>query len=319
MQKSWIVKWILIAVLASVLILLIVFAFYKNGSEINQSGQDYPVLAKDEKLPDIGWSGPWPGLVFEFEEPLPEMPDKMIVYRIVYPDQNNITEAYVRELAEKYFDMPKDALLTRSSPRPGGSALFKLKTQTHLFVFDPDTGFFDIHKYEKARQKRSRDRKDFPSDEECKKIATDYLKGRGLFEDNAYGPSIVDNTSSGVMSVGFGQMVGTYKRSGSAGSMVIDIGPDGEIVTVGKQWLELVSWKLAPIIPAREAFEQLKKGRSILIERIGGKITKIELRYELPGAMGYALPVYWFDYSTPERYSYAVVPAIRPEYRKSQE
>ncbi|UCE36658.1 MAG: hypothetical protein JSW00_14240, partial [Thermoplasmata archaeon] len=308
-------KICLLVGLAVVICSAIAVVLFLSGDDVTttQSEADYPLLEPNEKLPNItiGWPGFWPGLVFEFEGPFPEMPDKMMVYKIVYPDPNKFTEAYVRELAEKYFDMPKNAKMLM----PGGPLyLHWLKTDMHLFELEARTGFFNIQKYEKARKKRSEDRKDFPSDEECKKIATDYLKSRGLFEDNAYGPSIVDNTSSGVMSVGFGQMVGKYKRSGSAGSLAMNIGPNGEIVKVRKQWLELVPWKIAPIKTAREAFEQLKEGKAALNNRIGGKITKIELRYELPGVEGYSVPVYWFDYSTPERFSYAVVPAVKDEY-----
>jgi hypothetical protein len=319
MHKNWIVKCVLIVALVSVLIVLVVVSSYKSGSEISQSEKDYPMLDPNEKLPDELWPGPWPGLVFEFEGTFPKMPDKMLVYKIVYPDPNKFTEAYVRELAEKSFDMPKDAIFAKSGPKPGGTAIYWLETQTHLFEFDPDNGFFDFYKYENARKKLSSDRKDFPSDEECKKIATDYLKSRGLFEDNTYGPSIFDNTRSGVMSVGFGQMVGTYKRSGSAGGIGMQIGPDGEIVKVRKQWLELEPYKLAPIKTPQEAFQQLKEGKAFLINRIGGKITKIELRYRLGWTEEYSLPVYWFEYPTPERSSYALVPAIKQEYLKSQE
>lgn len=319
MKRTWKKIWVS-ASLAVVICSAIAVVLILSGDDITttQSEPDYPLLDPNEKLPDKLWPGPWPGLVFEFEGTFPKMPDKMLVYKIVYTDPNKFTEAYVRELAEKSFDMPKDAIFTKSGPKPGGSPVLYLKTQTHSFYIDPDTGDFNIRKYEKARQKLSSDRKDFPSDEECKKIATDYLKSRGLFEDNAYGPRIFDNTSSGVMLVGFSQMVGTYKRSGSTGDMRIKIGPGGEIVEVSKRWLELVPYKLAPIKTSQEAFQQLKEGKAFVTNMIGGKITKIELRYELWWIGEYSQPVYWFEYPTPERSSHAVVPAIRPEYLKSQ-
>jgi len=284
----------------------------------SKSETEYQELDPNEKLSDIsfGWSrppGPAGPLKFKFVGRFPKVPDKMLVYKIVRPE--NITEAYVRELAEKYFDMPKDAKLSRS----GGSLnLYWLKTHTHLFEFFPRTGFFNILKYKKAREKLSEDRKDYPSDEECKKIATEYLKERGLLPEDAYlgGVSDINIESVGAVSVWFGRMIGQYKSGGHGSGILIEIGVAGEITKVSKRWVEYEPYKMAPIKTPQEAFEQLKHGRALLMTS-SGKVKAMALWYHMPADGEYVQPVYSFGFDLPS--SYAIVPAITQEYLKSQE
>jgi mRNA-degrading endonuclease RelE of RelBE toxin-antitoxin system len=236
----------------------------------------------------------------------------MIVYKIIRPQ--NITEAYVREVAEKCFGMPPDAKIAVPE---GSSNLYRLRTDKYLFRFESDTGFFSIYKYTKARQKQSRDRKDFPSDEECEKIATEYLKERGLLPEDAYLRGVGDSTSSRVMSVAFGKKIDGYKGWGPGAQILVHIGPDGEIVKVLKQWIELEPWKMAPIKTPKEALKELRKGKAFMGGH-RGKITNICLRYDTPSGLApYSQPVYWFDYTGPSGYKfYAAVPAIKSEYLK---
>ena len=141
MQSNWKIVFWMAGLITVTCCVIAVFVFFPADDDISvEHEREYPVLEPNEKLFDFsaGWYR-YPGrkLVFEFDGPFPKMPDKMLVYRIIRP--KNITEAYVRELAERYFDMPTDSKLTRSSPRPAGSALYCIKTQSHLFEFDPDT------------------------------------------------------------------------------------------------------------------------------------------------------------------------------------
>jgi len=318
MENKKLVTWIIALVLAVLCISGVFFFLFKVEDKIPEPEGPYPVLEPNEKLPNIG--APWVNYspekpVFKFGGPFPKMPSKMIVYKIVRPQ--NITEAHVREVIEKCFGLPPDAKMSRSSPRPGGLALYWLKTQTHLFEFEPDTGFFNIFKYEKARQKRSNDRKDFPSDEQCKRIATEYLKERGLLPEDAYLSGVGDNTSAGVMSVAFRKKIDGYKCWGPGAQILVNMGPVGEIVQVIKNWVELEPWKMAPIKTPKEALKELKSGRAFM-GRHSGKITKISLRYDTPSGLApYAQPVYWFDCSGPSgRDFYAAVPAIKTEYLK---
>lgn len=271
-----------------------------------------------EKLPytfDFGTSPhPNPSII-GFDGPFPKMPYEMMVYKVVHP--NNITEAYVRELAQKHFGMPADANMTRSS----GLGLYWLNSSTHRFEVDPKTGSFNIHKLEEKGTRYSKNREDYPSDEECKKIAAEFIKSRGLFEAGMYlGKRVVDNTKgSGVMSLGFGQNISGYKKWGAGGRISIHIGPGGEVVKVSKAWRELAPYKRYPIKTAKQALKDLHKRKGFLTG-LKGKIIKITLRYYTSSEkQDYVQPIYFFECSGPERNFYGVVPAIKNGYIQSRE
>jgi len=294
------------------ILIVVLLVLPRNGqTELATEEGRYPELAPGEKLPDIsnGWGRPggWDPK-FEFKGSFPKMPSKMLVYKTVAP--TGITEQYVREFARKYFAMPADAEFRLNEP------FYNLKTQSHHFMFTSSWGFFELFKYEKAREKLSEDRKDYPSDEDCKKIATQYLKQRGLLPEDAYLRVIADHTkSAGGMTGSFGRIIGKYKTWGPGSKILVRIGVDGEIIYVSCQWLQLEPYKLAPIITPQEAFEQLKQGNAFLGG--SGKITKITLRYDTPPGGQYVQPVYYFQFAKASRY--AVVPAIKQEHLLSAE
>ena len=285
---------------------------------VDESEYPYPTLEHNEKLPDIsfGWhrsdppSGP---LKYEFVGSFPKVPDKMLLYKIIRPQK--VTDSYVRELAEKYFDIPKDAKMSRS----GGSLnLYWIKTDTHLFEFFPRTGFFNILKYRKARKKLTEDRKDYPSDEECIKIATDYLKERNLLPEDTYLSNVSDVNieSVGAISVCFQRMIGKYKCWGRGSEILVELGVDGEITSVSIRWVKHEPYKLAPIKTSKEAFEHLKHGNAFLATS-SGKVTRMALAYHTPAEGDYIQPMYNFGFDSPG--AVASVPAIKPEYLKSHE
>jgi hypothetical protein len=279
---------------------------------VDESEYPYPLLEPNEKLYDVssGWyRAPGRKLVFEFDGPFPKMPDKMLLYKIIRP--KNVTEAYVRELAQKNFDMPTDAVFRRNGP------YYKLKTETYILQFDSATGFFNIFKYRKAREKLSEDRKDYPSDEECRRIATEYLKGRNLLPEDAYLSSVTDVNieSVGAISLWFGRKIGKYECWGPGSEILVEVGVEGEITKVSIRWVEYEPYKLAPIKTSKEAFEQLKHGNAFIAG--SGKVTKIALAYHTPAMGDYIQPMYNFAFTRPG--AVASVPAIRSEYLKSKE
>jgi len=310
----------LLAGLAVVVCSVIVTVFVISGDDVTtiESRSDYPVLDRGEKLPDISidWYRPNPPggpLKFKFVGSFPKVPKRILVYKVLRP--KNVTEADVRELAEKYFDMPKDAEMSRS----GGSInLYWLETDTHLFEFFPRTGFFNILKHEKMRKKLSEDRKDYPSDEECKKIATEYLKERGLLPEDAYlcGVYDVNIESVGAMQVTFCRKIGQCDIWGHGSEILVEIGVAGEITSVSIRWVEYEPYKLAPIKSPKEAVKQLKYGRALLMTS-SGKATGMKLAYHTHPNDDYIQPVYSFGFG--DKDSYALVPAIKPEYLKSEE
>lgn len=297
----------------ALLILLIAISI----SRLERPSQEYSHQL--EKLPytfDFGTSPhPNPSTV-GFDGPFPEMPSEMMVYKVVHP--NNITEPYVRELAQKHFDMPPDAKMTRSPI----SGLYWLKSSTHRFELDPKTGSFNIDKLEEKGTRHSKIRSDYPSDEESKKIAAEFIKSRGLLEARMYlGKRVVDNTkSSGVMSLGFGQKISGYKKWGAGGRISIHIGPGGEVVKVSKSWRELAPYKPYPIKTAKQALKDLHNRKGFLMG-LKGKIKSITLRYYISSEkQDYVQPIYYFECTGPAplKNFYGVVPAIKDKYLQSK-
>ena len=301
-----------IACVSGILILFILLIAI-SISKLECASQEYSQQLKKLPYPlDLGTtSNPNPSAV-GFDGPFPEMPSEMMVYRVIHP--NNINESYVRELAQKHFDMPPDARMERS-PRLG---LYWLETSTHRFQFDPKTGYFNIRKINDI-DTRSFTRNDYPSNEDCKTIAVKYLKDHNLYEDDAYFSNVFDHTRSiGAMSVGFGRKIDGYDRWGYGGGISVRIGPGGEVVQVRKSWQELVPYKPYPIKTARQALRDLHKRRGFLTGR-KGKINSITLKYYISAEkQDYVQPTYDFECTGPEGVFYGCVPAIKDKFIQSK-
>ena len=250
-----------------------------------------------------------------FDGPFPEMPSEMMVYRAVYP--NNINESYVRELARKHFGMPPDAKMERSP----GLGLYWLETSTHCLEVDPKTGYFNIRRIDKI-DTRSITRNDYPSNQDCNIIAVKYLKDHHLYEEDSYLGGIADNTKSvGAMSLGFGKQINRYKTLGGGGRILVEIGPGGEVVVVGKSWPELVPYKPYPIKTAKQALKELHNGKGFL-DGLRGEIKSITLRYYTSSEkQDYVQPIYYFKCTGPAPFTsfYGAVPAIKKKYMQSKE
>jgi len=318
MVNKKLVIWIVAGVLIILCIAGVIFFLSQEEEAIPEPEGPYPVLAPGEKIADplsspsisVGFKRS-----FRYDGPFPKTPSKMLVYKIVSPQ--NITDDYVRDLAERHFGIPRDTPLRRP-----GLGLYWLRTATHLFELDSRTGSFNILKIKEKGTRHSKNRQDYPSGEECKKIAAEFIKNRGLLEVGLYFGSIGDNTSSGVMSLGFGRLINGYKTW--EGGISVDIDQYGEIVRVSKRWQEIVPWKMAPIKTAEQAFKELNKDPRAFVmalhPRTNGKVKEITLRYHFPlTPVDYVQPVYYFKYTSPSGDSYAVILAIKAEYLKSYE
>ncbi|NIP23002.1 hypothetical protein GWN26_11510 [Candidatus Saccharibacteria bacterium] len=311
--------WIVVGVLVLLCIACVVFFFFKEDKLPEPEGP-YPALARGEKIVDTlsgGLAFPGPRRDFKYDGPFPKNPSWILVYKVV---PKNITDDYVKDLAEKYFDIPRDTPLRRP-----GAGLYWLETSTHLFELERGTGFFNIVKLKKKGTSYSKNRKDYPSDEECKKIANDFIKSRGLLEEGMYFRHIWSRPSSGGLAVNFGRIINGYKVWWS--SLSVEIGRNGEIMRVSKRWHEVIPWKMAPIKTARQAFKELVRGKPAFVQafrpRPKGKVKEITLRYRHPTRPEHPVqPVYYFRYETelsPSGETYAIVPAIKAQYLKSYE
>jgi len=319
MVNKKVVIWIFAGVLVLLCIACMVFFFFKEESIPEPEGP-YPALARGEKIVDTLSNAPkhsWIKCDFKYDGPFPKNPSWILVYKIV---PKNITDDYVKDLAERHFDIPRDTPL-----RKPGAGLYWLRTATHLFELDSRTGFFNIAKIKQKGTSYSKNRQDYPSDEECKKIAADFIKSRGLFEEGMYFRHIWSRPSSGGISVEFGRIINGYKVWWS--DISVEIGRNGEIMGASKRWHEVVPWKMAPIKTARQAFKELIKGEPAFVQafspRPKGKVKEITIRYHHPISPEDSVqPVYYFRYETPlspTGETYAIVPAIKAEYLKSYE
>lgn len=321
MENKKVVTWIFTGVLVLLCISGVVF-FFSKEDKIPEPEGPYPALVPGQRIVDTlsdGLTNRGTTGDFKYDGPFPKMPSRMLVYKIVPPQ--NITDDYVKDLAEKHFNIPQDTALTRSRR----TRFYSLRTDAHIFRLEPRTGFFNFRKLEEKGTSYSRNREDYPSDEECKKIAAEFIKSRGLLEVSVYFRRIVNNTSAGCMSVAFGRIINGYKTW--EGGIIVEIDQGGKIVRVSKKWYEIVPWKMAPIKTAEQAFKELREGKNALAmtfhPQTKGKVKEITLRYYHPIKLEeYVQPVYYFRYATtlsPSGESYAVVPAIKAQYLKSYE
>jgi hypothetical protein len=325
MEHRKLVSCIVAVVLAILCIVgAIFFLSQEQGPELTPVAEtegSYPVLEPGEKIVDTlsdglvnaGTTGD-----FKYDGSFPKMPSRMLVYKIVPPQ--NITDDYVKDLAEKHFSISQETPLRRP-----GSGLYWLRTATHLFELEKRTGFFNIVKLKKKGTSYSKNRADYPTDEECKRIATEYIKNRGLLEVGMYlKERVVNHTTAGGMAVEFGRIINGYKTW--EGGISVDIGQDREVMSVLKRWYEVIPWKMAPIKTAEQAFDELRQGNqafvlSLPIETKGNvKVKEITLKYHHPIKLEeYVQPVYYFTYKDKNRTLYAVVSAIKAEHLKSYE
>ncbi|HUT30191.1 MAG TPA: hypothetical protein VMX13_10400 [Sedimentisphaerales bacterium] len=266
-----------------------------------------------EKLPyTFDFDGPhYPEPKLVFEGPFPNLPETMRVYQVGNPA---VTEEYVRELARKHFGMPADAEITRSD----GRGFYWLRSSTHLFHVDPGNGSFNTDKISRIREDSPETwvKDKYPSKEECGRIAEEYLKTGHLLEPDAYLRGVADNISgSGVMSVGFGRLIGGCKTWGAGAQILVRIGLGGEVVGVRKAWQELIPYRPYPVKSPEEALAELQQGKGLLMNGDSGKVKEITLRYYTsPQKQDYVQPIYYFDCNGPEGGFYGVLPAIKGEY-----
>ncbi|MHC4647122.1 MAG: hypothetical protein ACYTBJ_16635, partial [Planctomycetota bacterium] len=250
-----------------------------------------------EKLPyRLDGGGPSYRVVsLEFEGPFPKLPRMMMVYRVKEP---NVTEGYARGLAQKHFNMPQQAELMRSN----GMGPYWLKSTTHIVKVDPLTGFLSMRKAGKWYSKRV-GQYSWPSREECRQMAVEYMTRSALSEPDAYFRGICDNADGG------------YKSWGAGGDIIVEIGPGGEVVEVRRAWQELIPYKPYPVKMPEQARDELRNRKGVLMHGSRGKVEEITFRYYTSSdKQEYVQPIYYFDCNGPEGRFYGVVPAIKDEY-----
>ncbi len=306
--------WV-IGAIAGAIVLVVVFALLYGPAE-SGVGSDAGRAVEDSNLPRLfssAASSNWPGQSLpeiELLVALPEMPEKIMVYKQVFPEP--LTEADAWRMAQEYFGVPGNATVIHRE----GSNYIRLKAETHLFELDKRRGWFNCAMYSHSYTSKKKRREDYPSDAECKQIAIDFLNKRGLKSDDARLTRVIDNTGAGFITVRFTQVIGGYGCRGPAGSMLLDINPDGKIVTMGKQWITVEPLNEYPTKTAEKALDEIKRGEGLFSNVTRGatiRIRDLHVLYNV-NTDGYVEPLYSLDYSTSDGLRYVVVPAILQDF-----
>jgi len=239
----------------------------------------------------------------------PASVEKMMVYTVKEP---NIAEKDVRVLGQEYFSIATTAKIRERSSEED---YWWLEDGSHVLCVDPCDGMINFSKVREEEASHGEDRI-YPSIEESRKIAEGYLRIQGLWPQDGYFRRAVDNTSGAeVMSAGFGRLIGGYKNWGAGSRIIVDIALGGEVIGVLKAWPELQPYRVYPIKSPEEALEDLRNGKSVLMDGWNGKVREITLRYYTsPRVKDYVQPVYYFDCNGPGGEFYGVVPAITKQY-----
>jgi hypothetical protein len=263
-------------------------------------------------------------IALEFEGPFPKLPTKLMVYRV---KEANVTEEFVRKFGEEHFGIERTAKIKHSSP----SSLFWLKGEKWVLSVRPETGslvlqdslfFGGRNNFEKIKQLHKEKGTDYPSGEQCRIIAEQFLTDHNLLPQDAYFRGVVDNRASvvGHMGVGYGRNINGYKSWGAGAKIGVGIWPDGQVVKVHKTWQELVPYKVYPLKPPEQALQELRERKGLLFNGNKGSVQNITLRYYTePSRQKYVAPVYYFECKGAKPNFFGLVPAISDEYLKSKE
>ncbi len=292
------------ACLTAVLIIVCISVFLSSSD----TGHDSNSVDPNSRIHDItaNWyQAPGEDPIFTFDGNFPEMPDQMLVYRVI-PPPNDVSEQYVRNLATKHF-----AYFENAKYSPGTYSAY-LSTRLWRFKYDKGTGFFRVGKYPPEGRPESRDPNNFPSSEEAIRIATEYLRNADLLPTEKCRVSIQNTiATAGDISVIWTRPIGGYRTWGPANMLYVLFGPGGEVLDVVYRFFEIEPWKKVPIITPQQAFERLQNRDRAFLGSRGGQIDSVELRYHCHRDSRYIEPVYYFSIDTG---GYAAVPATDPNY-----
>lgn len=196
------------------------------------------------------------------------------VYKIIF---TKIDTEFATKFAREHFDLTGTIKITGDE---NDFLRIRGKDNDWVLCFETKTGSFDYRNYE-FHYKRPpleyylnetgdhyvhrepphswKDEKDFPSDEECKKLAIEYLEKYKLFEDDLYIREV--RQASKYKTVSFGQKIDGFKRGGPGASLWVDIGSGGRLVFLYKSRLEVESIGEYPLMPVDKAYEKLLQGK----------------------------------------------------------
>jgi len=197
---------------------------------------------------------------FRLVNPLPNVPEKMMVYKTITPD---ISREYITRLMN-LFDL-KSQIIDQQRQ-------FMVRDQDRVIeIFkEPGTGY--LRYCNDARLVTTKEARNLPSEDEAIKMAEDFLKTNNLLPENIFfvgvGYSEIRNYASNgetvsqgrtSIAVGFGFIIDGMKVTGPGAKASVVFGDDGEIIEVSKIWREIEPDKEKKIKTPEEAFAEFKQ------------------------------------------------------------
>ena len=279
---------------------------------------DAAISANDmlNKLPyPFLFDGPYyPEPSLTFKGTFPKVPKRLMVYKIIDP---NVSEEVVRNIAKKH-----GFLAGGKMKRTPARQQYWLKESHRELSVTPANGRVEIKSYPKKTGKHEDE--NFPSADQCVKIAEKHCKVKGFLPKGAYLRKTVDRTKTSErhVTVLFGRRINGYKVWGSGSYVAVDIGPSGKIKRLRKQWREFVGYRLYPLKTPREALAEIMNGKGKLMHGSHGEIKHISLVYYVSyhEKQKFVQPCYFFECATKKGESFfGVLPAIKSKSLEPRE
>ncbi len=280
--------------------ILLLIAYSLRDSEQLPAVFSYPIDAPGPKIedPNVTFVGRWPNV-----------PGKMMIYRVKWPDVN---EAYARAIGERYCGFSSDAKFSREDWSETLGCLRLTSGVANLAVYR-NGGSFSLFPLPRVF---NYDPNDFPPPEQWQKIATGYLVERGLMPEDAVFERAVPNIErTGEIIVQFRRLIHGYRSCGTGGRIQITIGEGGFVYELSYAWENLEPVKKVCIRSPQEALKSLAASQGSLREK-NARIEKISLRYSCPlYGCEYFQPVYYFEGTCPNGDLWGVAAPALPDHR----
>lgn len=247
----------------------------------NARNQENLPLIVQRPMPKSGSGGNFFSLTLDIPEP--QFPEKMMVYKVIKPA---LTKEMIREQAAK--------LGVVGSVEETEVDFRVIAANGSIFSVDKETGSinFTTKEFETAVSLL----KTVLSDEEYKKLASDFLTSCGLMKEEAEFRDVnKENTvtivENGVekklpfmIEVRFGRKADDIPWGGVGPKISVYFGENGKIIGAASVWRDVEPFREYPIKEFSKALEDIKQGKATIYDALSndsGKIKKVRLMYRL--------------------------------------
>jgi hypothetical protein len=258
------------------------------------------------KVPGIRGPITFPEIVLDENLILPEMPDKVMVYKAKLPEvtaEKVIALAETLGLSDSISEYDESFVV-----RDGSIDLEVLKASGRISYMDLAGAYDDIHNPPNlppegdaiaSAEKFLHDKGLMPGDAEFSEVVRDYAEL--VTKDPNTGEVSIEKVDLD-MQVRFSREINGIPVTGAGSKLYVYIGDSGEIVKVFRCWREYEPFKPAVILTPSQALQKLKEsGIHTLTERV--TLKEMYLAYYTLGAtevQDYLQPVYVFEIDTGE-------------------